>query len=305
MEYLNRKQFLRRAVAGSGVLALTGGTVAAGCSAESSQAGKARKDATGKSGKEANEDPYAPQVEEGLAHFRRRADDQLPLVEALVDAVRSGDLQAARKAYIEARPPYEEIEVLAASFEQTDSDLDARPYDFDAGERSRQFRGFHRIEALIFRDEDLKAALPYTEGLVQNVETLQEDLKRRESFTSAMSFEGMIALATEVASKKISSEEETYSDQSLLIFKYNWEGISSQFEPFSAELEKRNQEAAAGVRDAYQAARSLLEPRFSRGEVAAEPYSQVSIAERGEIVRASYHLSDTLSRASKVLGLTA
>lgn len=307
MRALNRRQFLGRAAAGSGLLALTAGTIGvAGCSGTSAQVEKTQKGkATSSSGKTSSEDTYAKQVDEGLAYFRKRADEQLPLAEELVGAVSSGDLGRAKEAYVAARPPYEEIEVLAAGFEETDSDIDARPYDFDVGERSKDFKGFHRIEALLFRDGDLEAARPYARELVKSVETLRDQLDQRQNFGATMSFEGMVALATEVASKKISSEEETYSGQSLLIFKHNWGGIFRLFEPFSEEVEQRDEKSAIEVEEAYQGANALLAPYFSAGEAAAEPYGQVELAKRGEIVRASYHLSDTLSQAASVLGLAA
>lgn len=243
---------------------------------------------------------YAGAVDAGLRHFQRRAADQLPLAERLVGAIESGNMEVAQTAYLAARPPYEEIEVLAGSFEATDSDIDARPYSFEAGETSDDFRGFHRIEALLYRDEGLEAALPYAERLVESVRTLQSDLDTRPNFSAQSHFSGMVALATEIASKKISSEEETYSDQSLIIFRHNFRGIYSQFEPFAAELD----DAAAGaVREAYEAAEGVLEPLFTGA--AATPYSQVGMSTRGDIVQASYRLRDTLLRAAERLGLEA
>ena len=184
---------------------------------------KAQKN--GKTRLVAQADQYAAQVDAGLNYFKEQAAQQLPLVEALAAAIKSGDLAAAQQAYIESRPPYEQIEVLALNFEDTDTDIDARPYAFDNGEADEEFKGFHRIEALIFRDENLVAAQPYADELVESVKTLMTNLEARENFDSPSHFEGMIGLATEIPAKKISSEEETYSDQSLLIFQENWKGI--------------------------------------------------------------------------------
>lgn len=243
---------------------------------------------------------YAGAVDAGLTYFRRRAAAQLPLAERLVEAIALGNLEAAKTAYIASRPPYEEIEVLAASFEETDSDIDARPYSFEGGEASDDFRGFHRIEALLYRDEDLEAALPYARELVESIRTLQGDLEARENFSAQGHFEGMVALSTEIAAKKISSEEETYSDASLIIFRHNFRGIYSQFEPFAAELD----DAAAGaVREAYEAAEGTLEPYFTGDS--ASPYSQVGISTRRDLMRASYRLRGALLRAAERLGLGA
>ncbi|MDC0833466.1 EfeM/EfeO family lipoprotein [Geitlerinema sp. CS-897] len=245
-------------------------------------------------------DPYADRVDEGLTYFKRLAVEQLDLAEQLLEAVRSNDLERARTAYVRSRPPYEQIEVLAASFEQTDSDIDARPYSFDGGELDPEFISIHKIEALIFRDGDLRATLPYAEGLIDSVNTLIGDLDRRENFSSQKHFEGCIALATEVAAKKISSEEETWSDRSLMIFRQNWNGIYSQFQPFVSVLDENT---ANAVRQAYEAAQQVIEPYFQRNAIGGEPYSSINPRVRGQIVRASYTLRDRLLDAAAELQL--
>ena len=244
-------------------------------------------------------------VDAGLEYFRERADDQLPLVEALLSAIESGDEAEAKDAYVESRYPYEEIEVLAGSFEETDADIDARPFPGDImyGETSEEFVGFHRIERLLYRDDDLEPAVPYAEGLVESVEQLQTDLDQRENFDPVSHFEGMIGLANEVPSKKITSEEETFSEQSLLIFKQNWEGIYSQFEPFASTVESHDEEVAAGVKDATKEALSIIAPYFPDEQPGATPYRMVDNEVRGEIVHTSYELRDALIDAAGVLEL--
>lgn len=251
----------------------------------------------------AQADKYAAQVDAGLAYFKEQAQVQLPLVEALAAAIASGDLAAAQQAYIESRPPYEQIEVLALNFEDTDTDIDARPYAFDDGEADEGFKGFHRIEALIFRDEDLASAQPYADELVTSINTLVTNLETRANFDSPSNFEGMIGLATEVPAKKISSEEETYSDQSLLIFQENWKGIYSQFEPFADALESVDPAALAGVKTAYEEAIATVAPYFTEGQVAAQPYSSLSATEKSGIVKAAYNFRDRLVEAQTKLGI--
>ncbi len=114
----------------------------------------------------------------------------------------------------------------------------------------------------------------------------------------------MIALATEVAAKKTSSEEETWSDQSLLIFKENWKGIYSQFEAFTQEVAAKDSQASTAVKEAYEAAVAVVEPYFQSGQTAAKPYSFLNATQRGEITQASYRLRDTLVKAGEILQLT-
>lgn len=249
----------------------------------------------------AKPNPYNEQVDAGVAYFRQRANEQLPLVENLLSALKNGDVSKAKDAYVNSRPPYEEIEVLAASFEKEDTDIDARPYAIDGGETSPEFRGFHRIEALIYRDSDLDAAVPYGEQLVESVKSLITELNKPENFSAPLNFKGMLSLATEIPAKKISSEEETWSDQSLLIFKYNWIGIHSQFKPYKEILDKAITDE---VESAYTACLQTVESFFPTGQVAAIPYSSVTVEQRGDILRASYRYRDALLKAKTAMGIS-
>ena len=247
---------------------------------------------------------YAEQVQAGVKYFQNQAQEQLPLVEKLLEALKSNNLEAAKKAYVDARPPYEQIEVLAGNFEQEDTDIDARPYAFDNGDQDEAFKGFHKIEAFIYRDGDLKAAIPYGEGLIASVKSLIDKLNDPSNFNAKDHFGGMVAVATEVPAKKISSEEETWSDQSLLIFKNNWIGIYSQYEPFAELVKEKNTDLAAKVEETYQACLKTVEPFFTEGQVAAKPYSTLNAQQRGAIVEASYQFCNALIEARDALGIS-
>ena len=53
------------------------------------------------------------------------------------------------------------------------------------------------------------------------------------SIGAADVFDGVLGVMGEVAAKKISSEEETFSDLSLMIFHNNWLGGYAQILPFA------------------------------------------------------------------------
>lgn len=98
----------------------------------------------------------------------------------------------------------------------------------------------------------------------------------------------MSGLAHEITTKKITSEEETFSGQSLLIFRRNGTGIDSQFEPFISVLKVMNAEVAQEVTDSSKAAKEIVDPIFSGcGGAGAMPYCVVSNETCGEIVQAS------------------
>lgn len=83
--------------------------------------------------------------------------------------------------------------MLAASFSETDTNIDARSYAIEGGEEN-PFKGFHRIEALLYRDGDLKAALPYAEGLVASVKKLISNLNQRQNFNAKKPLYNYIAV---------------------------------------------------------------------------------------------------------------
>ncbi|AFY57261.1 putative periplasmic lipoprotein involved in iron transport [Rivularia sp. PCC 7116] len=253
----------------------------------------------------ANSSNYSEQVLAGIQYFQKEAQEQLPLAEKLLEALKSGDIEAAKTAYVNSRPPYEQIEVLAGNFEQEDTDIDARPYAFDGGAQDEAFKGFHRIEALVYREGNLKAAVPYGEGLIASINSLIDKLNDPSNFNAKDHFGGMIAVATEVPAKKISSEEETWSDQSLLIFKNNWIGINSQYAPFAALVREKDASIAQEVESAYQACLKSVEPFFTEGQVAAKPYSTVNAKQRDAIVDAAYNYVNALTKARDSLAIEA
>merc|ERR1712224_613818 len=163
--------------------------------------------------------------------------------------IKSGDLSAAQAAYVASRPSYEQIEVLAGSFEETDCSIDCRPDAFAKGENSPDFKGYHKIEHALFRNKSTKDAEAAAKGLVELNAKLQTELADPKNFDGVTSFEGMIGLAGEIVKKKIASEEETWSGQSLLIFDSNWDGILSQAKPFYEPAGKSPKLKEVGVFD--------------------------------------------------------
>lgn len=245
---------------------------------------------------------YASAVDEGLAYLSRRASKQQALARTLTEAIRSGNLDRAREAYVASRPPYEEIEVLAASFAERDAAIDARPYAFERGETDEAFMGFHKIEALLFRDNDAATAVPVARQLERSLESLVDDLAARENFSARKTFAGLLALSTEIAAKKISSEEETWSDRSLLIFRHNLIGIESQYRPFAAEVRRRDRAHAQTIDEAYAAAREAVAQVYG-DEPGGALYSAVGTGRRRAISDTTYRYRDALARARDVLEL--
>lgn len=235
-----------------------------------------------------------------VAFARANAERSLPKAEVLVQALESGNDEAAKKAYLALRPGYEEIEHLYEVFGDTDSDIDARPYAYPYGEAYSPklteipgaiFKGSHRIETLLFRDNDTATALPWAKQLVTDYKTLIKKLEDDSSYSPEQIMHGVSELAYEVAKKKFSSEEETWSDLSILIFYHNLEGIKQMVAPWGAILEQKDPETAEQLSAAIAAANKTLEPFVQRENGAIlgyTPYSKVDVPTRRAIQKAFY-----------------
>lgn len=247
----------------------------------------------------ANAAPHADAIGVGLRYFQDQVAVQKTLCAELTAAIASGDQEAAELAYEFSRAPYEQIEVHAGAFEDIDFAIDARPYAVDGGETSDDFRGFHKIEALIYRDHDLSAALPFAQALEASVDELSTALGETERFSATQFMDGMVSLSEEVAAKKISSEEETWSDLSLIIFRHNFMGIQSQLAGFKPALSAKSQTLADEADLVFAQAQETLEPFFRGPRVTR--YSDVRAAERGAIGRSAYAIRDVVQNARDAL----
>lgn len=216
----------------------------------------------------------------------------------LISALQAQDLSGSITAYIAARPPYEQIETLAHVFPQLDAAIDARPYVYATGEDDPSFEGFHRIERDLYRDQNLSASYETVLKLNDSVNALCQVLKDDSNFTPADPWIGALALNIEVPAKKVASEEETWSDLSLMIFRNNFRGLWSQVEPYFS-TEKASKDAVAEAKKRYKDVQDVLnkidpENDFFTTEGTARPYSDVSFPERKTIIDASYALYDAL-----------
>ncbi|MBK4347326.1 iron uptake system protein EfeO [Lacisediminihabitans changchengi] len=153
--------------------------------------------------------------------------------QTFVAAFESGDVATAKKLYPAARAHYERIEPLAEKFPDLDTDLDIREADLDAG---ATWTGWHRME------KDLWAPAGYTPLTADERKTLGDklnsDTKKLYELFYDTSFSvtlgdvsnGAIALMDEVATGKITGEEETFSHTDLWDFQANIEGAKVSFE---------------------------------------------------------------------------
>jgi iron uptake system component EfeO len=189
---------------------------------------------------------YDEAVTSYTAYLRNQVSELVPLVEQFTTAYKSGDDAKARELFAAARVPYERIEPTAEAFGDLDPKIDYR--EVDAVAEGLDWTGFHRIEKDLWQpqpgdknSDDTDAFLDwapstpeertaYADQLVADIQELA-DLVNGEEFEISIEdiTNGAIGLLDEVATGKISGEEDWWSGTDLSDFKANVEGAEVAF----------------------------------------------------------------------------
>jgi iron uptake system component EfeO len=162
-------------------------------------------------------------IAEYKTYVTEEVDALVTRTKIFVDDIKKGDLEKAKAAYAPAHLHYERIEPIAELFNDLDGSMDAREDDFEKKAEDPKFTGFHRIEKALFADKTLKDVGPLADKLLADTLDLQKRLKDLTITPKAM-VGGTAELIEEVASTKISGEEDRYSRTDLWDFQANVDG---------------------------------------------------------------------------------
>jgi iron uptake system component EfeO len=221
--------------------------------------------------------------------------------QALATALKGTDLVAAQDAYKKARPYYEKIEPVAESFtvgtDNLDANIDAREGDVPAA----QWTGFHVIEKGLFATKSLAGLATYGDGLVANVKKLQ-GLTTGLTYKPTELANGAQELLDEVASSKITGEEERYSHIDLLDFQANDEGAEQAFADLQPALQKIDPALATTITTSFNALNSVVDKyRSATDSSGFVLYTSLTAADKKALAAAVKAVQEPLSTvASKV-----
>jgi iron uptake system component EfeO len=221
--------------------------------------------------------------------------------EALTSALQGTDLAAAQAAYMKARPYYEKIEPVAESFTVGKNDLDANIDAREGDVPAAQWTGFHPIEKGLFQAKSLDGLAPLGAGLVTNVKKLQH-LTTGLTYKPFELANGAGELLDEVASSKITGEEERYSHIDLLDFQGNDEGAEQAFASLQPALAKIDPALATQVTTQFDALNTLVDSyRTDTNPSGFKLYSELTTADKRALAAAVKAAQEPLSKvASKV-----
>ncbi|MFE0647536.1 iron uptake system protein EfeO [Streptomyces sp. NPDC059534] len=244
----------------------------------------------------------SPEMDAAVAAYRQyvqaQADATLPKVKVFTDAVRAGDVEAAKKAYAESRIGWERTEPVAESFGDIDPKVDVREDGLEAGQDpAKDWTGWHRLEKALWQDKKIGAAEKTL------ADTLDKDLadwvKRvgKAEITPTSMANGAKELLDEVASGKVTGEEERYSHTDLVDFKANVEGAQKSFELLKPVASKNDAKLVAELDKQFAALNTLLDKyRTDKSSYVFTSYDKVGKPERKELSDGVNALAEPLSK---------
>jgi iron uptake system component EfeO len=253
----------------------------------------------------ANDQELIDQAQSNYAAYVQDQSDQLLLkTQLFVDAYASGDDDQARAIYADARVHWERIETVAESFGDLDPRMDAREADLEPGQ---EWTGWHRIEKDLWPERaenytPLATAerATYADDLMANTETLDKRIQKLE-FTVDQIANGSRGLLEEVATGKVTGEEEYWSRTDLWDFQANVDGARVGYEGVRPILEQKDPDLAATLDTRFEELQTLLDAqRVGDGFTLYDDLTPEQVKELSDAVNA---LSEPLSHlTASVLG---
>jgi iron uptake system component EfeO len=231
------------------------------------------------------------------AYVRDQTDQLVAGTAKFVAAYKAGDDDQARAIYPVARMHWERIETVAESFGDLDPKLDLREADLEPGQK---WTGWHRIEKDLWparakNYEPLSKAqrVTYSDDLVKNTAILHDRVQDL-SYSADDIANGSRALLDEVATGKVTGEEEYWSRTDLWDFQANIEGARVAFEGLRPLLQQKNPDLDSQIAAKFAAVQALLDAQ--REGDGFKTYDKLSKAEIKELSDAVNALSEPLSK---------
>jgi iron uptake system component EfeO len=240
-------------------------------------------------------------VEQANQNYQKYVKDQteqlVSMTAQFVAAYKAGKDDEARALYPVARVHWERIETVAESFGDLDPKLDLREADLEPGQK---WTGWHRIEkdlwparAKNYRQLGSAERAAYADNLTKNTAILAERVPKL-TFTADEIANGSRGLLDEVATGKVTGEEEYWSRTDLWDFQANIDGARVGFEGLRPLLKQRNPDLDSLIAAKFAAVQTLLDAqRVGDGFTTYDKLSKAEVKELSDAVNA---LSEPLSK---------
>ena len=246
-----------------------------------------------------------PLVREAVDGYQTYVEEQVNAlvddVTVFTDAIRAGDIEAAKAAYPTSRQAWERIEPIAALISDIDGAVDSRADDGVSDSDSPKVTGWHQLEYDLWVADDVSGSKVIADGLDENIATLQGGLDKLELTPLAVT-KGASELIEEVAEGKITGEEDRYSHTDLWDLGANVEGARAATDLLLPAIEEADADLAKTLETAFTEAEAALAP-YAQGD-GWTSYEEVSESDRTTLKAKFSALAEALGEVPGALELS-
>ena len=283
---------------------LLGALIAVGCgkNGETKNNGKADSSVSQQSQKNGKVD-----LSKETTEYKKFVEDQIDMLlkdtENFAQLLKEGKLEEAKKVYPLIRMSYERSEPIAESFGESDVNIDFRLVDFKEEKKTEEgWRGFHRIERILWEQNTTKGTEKYADQLVKDIKELKAKIATVE-VTPDLMVTGAIDLLNEVSTSKITGEEEVYSHTDLYDFRANIEGAQKIFELFRPKLEKKDAKLVTTLDSEFKAVNDLLN-KYMTDDKHYKLYTELTKEDTKALAEAVTKLGEPLSQMGIIMDVS-
>lgn len=250
---------------------------------------------TGESAQLSEDESLAQAAEDYQRYVQSQTAALTDRTAVFVAAVKAGDVEGAKALYPVARTYWERIEPVAEIFGDLDPLIDGREGDQEEGQ---DFTGFHRIEKALWETGDISGMGPYADQLQEDVAEVVA-LADETTLEPLQLANGAKGLLDEVATGKITGEENRYSGVDLWDFAANLEGSQAAVQALRPYLEEVDPDLVAEIDERFAETEAELEQyRAGDGWMLHGQLSQEQLKRLSDSITA---LTETVSQVSAVV----
>jgi iron uptake system component EfeO len=245
------------------------------------------------------DDKLAAAVDGYLRYVRSQTTALKEQTETFNQAIQDGDVARAKELFAPTRTYYERIEPIAESFpDDLDPRIDLREADLEDGQK---WTGYHRIEKQLWEDNTI------TDETKKDGDQLVADINELVDGVAAADFSvqpvqiatGAQGLLDEIATSKITGEEDTFSHTDLWDFQANLDGSKAAIAALEDTIDEKDPGLLASINEKFDAVEKLVDG-YRRGDGFIS-YDTVSEPDRKKLSGAIDQLTEQVSKVAEVI----
>ena len=239
-------------------------------------------------------DDYKTWVQSQVAGLRTDA-------KKFTDAVRAGNVAAAKEQFASSRYKWETIEPIAGLVPDIDGAVDARADEF-ASVNDPKWTGWHKLEYLLWVKNTTSGGTALADKLDKDLATLQTKIKSVEITPKAVAL-GAGELIEEVSDSKMNGEEDRYSHTDLSDFDANQIGAKQAYGYFRSIIQSKDKALATSLDQGFAAVDESLQP-YEVSEGVFKPFTTLTATDKATMQSQLAALSENLAKVPAAIGVS-